>query len=97
MKFLNVIFKGHSISELIQEVIYVFIGYFFLMISYCTPRNKNGVLGNKKIFKDNTKYLFIYMQEHSIQKSKRYWITSSRRLVKRLRALSYSAYYKYSL
>lgn len=25
------------------------------------------------------------------------WITSSRRLVKRLRALSYSAYYKYSL
>ena len=25
MKFLNVIFKGHSISELIQEVIYVFI------------------------------------------------------------------------
>ena len=29
MKFLNVIFKGHSISELIQEVIYVFIGYFF--------------------------------------------------------------------
>ena len=43
MKFLNVIFKGHSISELIQEVIYVFIGYFFLMISYCTPRNKKKV------------------------------------------------------
>lgn len=57
MKFLNVIFKGHSISELIQEVIYVFIGYFFLMISYCTPRNKKKwVFGNKKIFKDNTKY-----------------------------------------
>ena len=97
MKFLNVIFKGHSISELIQEVIYVFIGYFFLMISYCTPRNKKKwVFGNKKIFKDNTKYLFIYMQEQHPE-IQTIWITSSRRLVKRLRALSYSAYYKYSL
>lgn len=50
MKFLNVIFKGHSISELIQEVIYVFIGYFFLMISYCTPRNKkSGCLVTKDL------------------------------------------------
>ena len=71
MKFLNVIFKGHSISELIQEVIYVFIGYFFLMISYCTPRNKKKwVFGNKKMTlskilckwkQDSVVSLFLYL------------------------------------
>lgn len=71
MKFLNVIFKGHSISELIQEVIYVFIGYFFLMISYCTPRNKkNGCLVTKRSLRIilNTS---LFICRNSIQKSKR--------------------------
>ena len=47
------------------------------MISYCTPRNKKKwVFGNKKIFKDNTKYLFIYMQEQHPE-IQTIWITSS--------------------
>lgn len=97
MKFIQVIFKKHSIFALLKEICYVSFGYPLWIISYLFPRNKNKwVFGNKKIFKDNTKYLFIYMQEHHPE-VQTVWITSSRNLAKKLRGLSYNAYFKYSL
>lgn len=97
MAFLNSIFRRFNVFELFIEAIHVFLGYFLLLFSYCMPRDKQKwAFGNKRIFKDNTKYLFLYLLAND-KEIHPVWISSSRSLVKQLKAWSYPAYYKYSI
>lgn len=97
MSFLNNVFKRFSLVDLFKEAIRVFLGYFLLLFSYLTPRNrKKWAFGNKMNFKDNTKYLFLYLLENN-KDIIPIWISSSRKLVEELKAYSYPVYYKYSL
>lgn len=97
MSFFNNVIKRFTIWDLLKEAIIVFGGYFLLLFSYLTPRNKKKwAFGNKNTFRDNTKYLFLYLLENN-NDIKPIWISSSRHLVKELRQLSYPAYYKYSI
>ena len=72
MKFLNVIFKGHSISELIQEgnlcIYRVFFPNDFIIVLLGTK--KNGCLVTKRSLRIilNTS---LFICRNSIQKSKR--------------------------
>lgn len=97
MRFINVIFKRFNIKDLFAETLNVILGYVLLLISHFVKRNKYiWVFGNKKLFKDNTKYLYLYLLNHHVEISP-IWITSSHDLVEEMKANDFPVYYKYSI
>lgn len=97
MRFLDVISKRFNVKDLFIEILYVSFGYILLLFSYFVKRDKHiWVFGNKGLFKDNTKYLYLYLLNNHVEISP-IWITSSRDLASELRAKRFIVYYKYSL
>ncbi len=72
--------------------------YAFYPISYLFPRtDKILVFGSYRgAFNDNTKYLFIYANEH-LKDKKIVWVSTKRSTVKHIRSLGYNAYYVLSI
>ena len=72
--------------------------YAFYPISYLFPRtDKILVFGSYRgAFNDNTKYLFLYANEH-ITDRKVVWISTKQSTVKHIRSLGYEAYSVMSL
>lgn len=72
--------------------------YAFYPISYLFPRtDKILVFGSYRgAFNDNTKYLFLYANEH-ITNRKVVWISTKQSTVKHIRSLGYEAYSVMSL
>jgi CDP-glycerol glycerophosphotransferase (TagB/SpsB family) len=97
MRFFNVIFKRFNMIQLIQEILYILVGYMIFFISFLIKRDKKKwVFGYKKQFKDNVKYLYVYLLNNH-KEITTIWISSSRSLVKEMRRNDYPVYYKYSL
>lgn len=97
MRFFDVIFKRFNLFQLIQELLYVFFGYLSFLVSFLIIRDKNKwVFGYKKQFKDNVKYLYIYLLEHHKEITP-IWISSSKELVEEMKYYGYPVYYKYSI
>lgn len=97
MGFLNSISKRFTFTDLIKEAFVVGCGYILMLISYITKRDKSKwVFGNKQLFKDNTKYLFLYVLKHN-KELRPIWITSSKKTAAELKSYNYPAYYKYSI
>lgn len=96
MRFFKVIFKRFNLIQLFQELLYVFLGYILFFISYLIKRDKRKwVFGYKKQFKDNVKYLYIYLLNYH-KEINTIWISSSKNLVEEMRKIGYPVYYKYS-
>lgn len=97
MRFLDVISKRFSPKDLFIEILYISFGYILLLLSYLSKRDKHiWVFGNKELFKDNTKYLYIYLLNNHVEISP-IWITSSHDLVAEMKAKGFPVYHKYSI
>lgn len=71
--------------QLIQEILYILVGYMIFFISFLIKRDKKKwVFGYKKQFKDNVKYLYVYLLNNH-KEITTIWISSSRSLVKETR------------
>lgn len=93
--FLKVLLR-RNIKEIVIELLQLLGGYPLYFISFFIPRNKNKwVLGNKGLFTDNAKYLFLYIFENT--EIECYWITSSKTLAEKMNINGLPVYYKYSL
>ena len=82
----------------ITKFIAYLLCYAFYPISYLFPRtDKILVFGSYRgAFNDNTKYLFLYANEH-ITDRKVVWISTKQSTVKHIRSLGYEAYSVMSL
>ena len=82
----------------IAKFIAYLLCYAFYPISYLFPRtDKILVFGSYRgAFNDNTKYLFLYANEH-ITDRKVVWISTKQSTVKHIRSLGYEAYSVISL
>lgn len=82
----------------IAKFIAYLLCYAFYPISYLFPRtDKILVFGSYRgAFNDNTKYLFLYANEH-ITNRKVVWISTKQSTVKHIRSLGYEAYSVMSL
>lgn len=96
--FLLWVVKHRNIKEILERVLDVFVGYLLLPISYITIRNKRKwVIGNKTGFSDNSKYLFLYIQENYSTQVRCIWIAANHDEENKLKNFSFEVYRKWSL
>ncbi len=84
-------------KQILKFIAYL-LCYLFYPISYLFPRtDKILVFGSYRgAFNDNSKYLFLYANEH-IKDRKIVWISTKRSTVDHIRSLGYQAYHVVSI
>lgn len=84
-------------KQIVKFVAYLFC-YAFYLISYLLPRtDKVLVFGSYRgAFNDNSKYLFIYANQH-LKEKKNIWISTKKSTVSHIRNLGYQAHHVISL
>ena len=84
-----------SFKELLLRICDILFGYPLYLLSFLFPRKRNRwVFGTNVGFADNSKYLFLAVQEYRDIDS--CWIAQTQELALQLRAKGFRSYYKYS-
>lgn len=96
--FILWVLTHRNFKEIAGRIIDLIIGYLLIPISYITIRNKNKwLVGNKTGFTDNSKYLFLYLQNKYSKQIRCIWIASTYGEEQQLKALNLEVYPKWSL